>query len=120
MELRIWRMLEIKGIDQVHQKTFEWLKYKSFLYLDFYLPEYNLAIECQGLQHFGIVKKGKRAFDNLEEILVRDKIKYELCKKHDIKILYFCNEDSKYIPNDYLDKIYHTQTELMKEIKKYK
>lgn len=47
MELRIWRMLEIKGIDQVHQKTFEWLKYKSFLYLDFYLPEYNLAIECQ-------------------------------------------------------------------------
>jgi|UniRef100_UPI004024DA25 very-short-patch-repair endonuclease len=120
MELRIWRMLEIKGIGQVHQKTFEWLKYKSSLYLDFYLPEYNLAIECQGLQHFGIVKKGKMAFDNLEEIFVRDKIKYELCKEHGLKILYFCNEDTKYIPNDYLDKIYHTQAELMKEIKNYK
>ena len=103
MELRIWRMLEIKGIDQVHQKTFEWLKYKSSLYLDFYLPEYNLAIECQGLQHFGIVKKGKRCFENQEEILVRDKVKYKLCKKHGIKILYFCNEDTKYIPKDYID-----------------
>ena len=120
MELRIWRMLEINGIGQINQKTFEWLKYKSSLYLDFYLPEYNLAIECQGLQHFGIVKKGKMAFDNLDEIFVRDKVKYELCKEHGIKILYFCNEDTKYIPNDYLDKIYHTQAELMKEIKQNK
>lgn len=113
-------MLEIKGIDQVHQKTFEWLKYKSSLYLDFYLPEYNLAIECQGLQHFGIVKKGKRCFENQEEILVRDKVKYELCKKHGIKVLYFCNEDTKYIPKNYFDEIYYTQGELMQEIKKYK
>ena len=34
------------------QKTFEWLKYKGNQYLDFYLPDYNIAIECQGIQHF--------------------------------------------------------------------
>lgn len=119
MELRIWRMLDIHGIKQEPQKTFDWLKYKSFLHLDFYLPEYNLAIECQGLQHFGIHKKGKKVFENEEEIMIRDKVKYNLCKEHGLRILYFCNEDRKYFPQEYFDTIYHTQTELLNEIKKH-
>lgn len=112
-------MLDIHGIKQEPQKTFDWLKYKSFLHLDFYLPEYNLAIECQGLQHFGIHKKGKKVFENEEEIMIRDKVKYNLCKEHGLRILYFCNEDRKYFPQEYFDTIYHTQTELLNEIKKH-
>lgn len=119
MELRIWRMLEIHEIPQIPQKTFYWLKYKSHLFLDFYLPNHNIAIECQGLQHFGIHKRGKKAFEDEEEIKIRDRVKYELCQEHGIRILYFCNEDLNYIPKDYLGKIYHTQTELLKEIMKY-
>lgn len=30
-------------------KKFSWLKKQN---LDFYLPDYNIAIECQGIQHF--------------------------------------------------------------------
>ena len=42
-------MLEDHGIEYVYQKRFPWL---GLLSLDFYLPEYNVAIECQGEQHF--------------------------------------------------------------------
>lgn len=45
------------------QKTFEWFKNKQgSKTLDFYLPEYNAAIECQGIQHFepiDFASKGK-------------------------------------------------------------
>lgn len=34
------------------EKTFEWLKNEGQLRLDFYLPDYNIAIECQCEQHF--------------------------------------------------------------------
>lgn len=33
------------------QKTFPWLKNKREMSLDFYLTDYNIAIECQGVQH---------------------------------------------------------------------
>ena len=32
-----------------HRKHFEWLGQQ---HLDFYLPEFNIAIECQGEQHY--------------------------------------------------------------------
>ena len=35
-----------------HQKKFNDLKDKSYLFYDFYLPKYNLLIECDGKQHF--------------------------------------------------------------------
>lgn len=54
------------------QKTFKWLKYKHNLYIDFYLIEYNIAIECQGEQHFGIGGNWGEKFSVNEE---RDKKK---------------------------------------------
>jgi hypothetical protein len=33
-------------------REFDWLKNKYPLELDFYLPEHNIGIECQGIQHF--------------------------------------------------------------------
>ena len=38
------------------QKTFEWLKNKNTMRLDFFLNNKNIAIECQGEQHFKIFK----------------------------------------------------------------
>lgn len=44
--------LNKNGIKFERQKTFDWLKNIKSLKLDFYLPDYNTAIECQGIQHF--------------------------------------------------------------------
>ena len=38
-----------QNINFEFQKHFDWLCRQS---LDFYLPDYNIAIECQGSQHF--------------------------------------------------------------------
>ena len=75
-------------INFIQQKTFDWLKDKRKLYLDFYLSNYNIAIECQGEQHFkpfkyfGGVTKYLRIASN-------DELKLKLCKEHNIKVLYF-------------------------------
>lgn len=93
------------------QKKFEWLKYKHDMTLDFYLPDYNVAIECQGRQHFEIVDwfGGEKGY-NL--IIKRDKLKRELCEKHGIKILYYANYKS-----DFPYKVYTDKDELLNDIK---
>ena len=69
------------------QKKFDWLYYKGKLKLDFYLPDYNIAIECQGGQHFASTNffGGN---ENFENAVKRDIVKYEKCKANGIKILY--------------------------------
>lgn len=61
--------------------------------LDFYIPKYDLAIECQGEQHFKPVdfanKGDEWANEMLEKNLVRDKYKYALCESKGIKLLYY-------------------------------
>ena len=98
------------------QKRFDWLKNKINLTLDFFLPEYNIAIECQGRQHFIPVDKfgGKEGF---EDTKVRDAQKKKLCKEHGIKIIYF-TELKKY--DSFLgEKLVKDENNLLVEIKKY-
>lgn len=73
------------------QKRFDWLVFKNKLSLDFYLPEYNMAIECQGIQHFEPIDffGGKEAFETQKE---RDKTKYKLCEANGITLKYITNE----------------------------
>lgn len=52
--------------------------------LDFYLPDYNIAIECQGIQHF----KNVAIFKNSENSKKRDIKKNIKCKENGINILY--------------------------------
>lgn len=73
-----------------YQKHFEWL---GKLSLDFYLPEYNIAIECQGKQHFG--KGGWCGDFNFEALYKRDKIKNDLCMGNGVLLLYFCYDLSE-------------------------
>lgn len=84
--------LETYGIKYEFQKTFKWLKYKNFLYLDFYLPEKKCAIEFQGEQHFKIVnfsnKTEKEMLNELKRIQKRDAQKLCLCEQNGIKIHY--------------------------------
>lgn len=92
MEKEIKYFLDENNIKYEEQKTFDWLKYKSNLYLDFYLPEYNIFIECQGRQHFLPVDAfgGEKGFESTK---IRDKIKLQKCIDNNIKPLYFSNKD---------------------------
>ena len=55
--------------------------------MDFYIPSYNIAIECQGLQHYYPVKQWG-GDSGLLIIKERDRIKRKLCTEHNIKIYY--------------------------------
>jgi hypothetical protein len=82
---------------------------KSHQSLDFYLPDYNIAIECQGIQHFKPVDfagKGEEWARNLfENNVKRDICKENKCKKHDIKIVYINYFDDEKIIREKIEKI---------------
>ena len=89
MEKETEEILLNKGIKYESQKHFEWLGKQS---LDFYLPDYNIAIECQGEQHFKPVDfagKGKEWAEILfKENIERDKNKLKLCEENQINLFY--------------------------------
>ena len=99
LENQLIVLFDNEKINYQHQQRFEWLGRQS---LDFYLPDYNIAIECQGLQHFELVEYfgGEKAFQNT---LKRDERKKELCVKHGVKLLYFTNikNHPKHMLNDH-------------------
>ena len=97
MEKEIKMFLIKNNIEFEEQKKFDWLKNEKTklpLILDFYLPDYNIAIECQGGQHFRPIELfgGKETFNNTLE---RDKIKKNLCESKGIEIMYYANKESK-------------------------
>jgi glutaredoxin len=103
--------LKSLNINIIEQKRFEWLGKKS---LDFYLPDYNTAIECQGIQHFqpttfSYTLTKEKAY---EDILRRDKEKYEQCVNNGIKLYYYSN-----LGIEYPYKVYEDFDELLNEIK---
>lgn len=75
----------IKYIHSASKKDFSWLGRQS---LDFFLPDYNVAIECQGIQHYEAVEQygGK---ERLEEQIKNDTKKLKLCQENGVKILYY-------------------------------
>ena len=54
---------------------------------DFYLPDYNLLIECQGEQHKRFVKGFHETKKDFEKQLEHDKRKREYAKEHNINLL---------------------------------
>ena len=111
---KIETILKEFNIQYIKEKTFDWLKNKSHMYLDFFLPDYNVGIECHGLQHFEPVEYfgGKIEYDRRYEM---DKLKYKLCSEHDIKIYYFTDIDS-----EYFEKLYFNENNLIEDICKQK
>ena len=85
-ESSIRKYLTINKIDFKTQKTFKGCQYVSLLKFDFYLPEYNLCIEFDGIQHFEAFE-----FFGGEEALLknmeRDVIKNQYCIDNNIKLL---------------------------------
>ena len=96
MENEITLFLQENKINFEHQKRFDWLGLQS---LDFYLPEYNIAIECQGGQHFTSVEifGGEKT---LKETIERDKRKLRLCEENNVKLLYYSTYNKVKLPNN--------------------
>ena len=89
MEIEISSFLTEQNIQYTEQYRPKFLNIgKSRMSLDFFLPEYNAAIECQGAQHF----IGNTFYSRvIEEIIERDRKKQELCKENGIKVFYYTN-----------------------------
>lgn len=87
LEREIITFLKNENIKYEYRCHLEWL---GNLELDFYLPDYNVAIECQGLQHFEPIEH----FGGIERFVKQienDKLKMEKCCEQKIKLLYFSN-----------------------------
>ncbi len=117
LEESVRLLLQRNNISFEEQYTSNWLKEgKGIKKLDFFLPDYNIGIECQGIQHFKQTwfGSGKRhEYHKLDNTQKRDKLKYDLCKEHNIKVLYYTDVKLKEYPYDVITNL----DELIKKIK---
>jgi hypothetical protein len=94
LENNVKKILTDNNINFIQNyKGFDWLKNVRNLELDFYLPEYNVGIECQGIQHFKPVERFGGE-DGLIYIQANDKIKKQLCEDHSIRLYYINYNDN--------------------------
>lgn len=83
---------------------------KGILRIDFYLPDLNIAFECQGQQHVKAVNifGGEESF---KKQLERDERKFNYCEQSGIKLYYVLDEkefywaDENSYPNFYKDRM---------------
>ncbi len=95
LETDVLRMLKLQDIVFEVEKTFDWLVYKGNLFLDFFLPDYSVAIECQGEQHFHACDYygGESGYRVTKQ---RDEQKKRLCEEHGIRVLYYSDLGYRY------------------------
>lgn len=72
------------------------------LIFDFFLPEQNLLIEYDGIQHFQPVKNDRYDFLNLQK---RDNYKNQWCLEHNIKLVRIPYNDFDFLNEDYMKAI---------------
>ena len=85
-ERLIRNILTERKIEFEEQKTFEWLRDKSKLRCDFYLPKYNTVIEYNGRQHYEVIEHfgGKSNFERGKK---RDELKRQLLIENNVKLI---------------------------------
>ena len=91
LETKISKLLSEHNILFEREKTYNWLVGNGHMYLDFYLPEYNIGIECQGIQHYVDIEiQGRKNYKYVRE---NDLLKNKLCNENGIKIFYFTDKN---------------------------
>ena len=86
------------------------------LTIDFFLTDYNIGVEYQGIQHF----TPQRVFGGEEAYNVvhaRDMRKFKQCKEHGVPIFYISFE--KNVPTDYFAPVYTSLDSLFAAIDDY-
>lgn len=85
------------------------------LSIDIFIPQYNIAIEYQGDQHFKPNPiYGKETFVKQIE---RDKRKFDICQQNNITLLYANFKKATKIPNDYFGVVYRTTQDVVNKVK---
>lgn len=82
--------------------------------IDFYLPEFNVGIECQGRQHFS--ENSMYNIGNINDVINYDKNKYEICLENGLKLFYF----SHYKIKSYFQTVFTNKDKLLNSIYEYK
>lgn len=88
LENEVELFLKFHNIHFRKQQTFSWLKDRASMKLDFFLPDYGVAVECQGEQHF-ISSEFMGGDNGLQKVQRRDRLKESLCQVHGINVLYY-------------------------------
>lgn len=118
-EKQIRVLLEMNNIEFIYQanKYNSNLDYLDKMSIDFYLPAYNIGIECQGRQHFEPINHfgGKKTFEIQQK---NDKKKKELCQKNGLKLLYFYTDErcKKYINENDTSSFFNKNEKILNEI----
>ena len=87
--------LDELGVSYKREKRFAWLRCEAQMRLDCYLPELNMALEYDGIQHkefaawYRIVRKNTKRFGEagFDAYKMRDALKDKLCTEHGIKVV---------------------------------
>lgn len=85
-ETVITKLLDTFSIEYEYQKTFPDLKDKSYLSYDFYIPDQNILIEYQGIQHYQPVDH----FGGDDRFMVQqkhDQTKLDYAKEHGYNLI---------------------------------
>jgi Zn finger protein HypA/HybF involved in hydrogenase expression len=82
-EIEIRKYLKIYDIKFIEQKRFNECRNKKPLPFDFYLPNYNICIEYDGIQHYIPIRGDKF----LQIVIKHDNIKNEFCKNKNIELI---------------------------------
>lgn len=72
------------------EKTWTWLKNDQTnknLYIDFYIPKFNIAIEYDGEQHYKMFTSFYKTKNDFQKALKRDELKNNLLKKNKIDLI---------------------------------
>lgn len=92
LEEKVARELEKNNLEYIwhcKKENLSWLGKQS---LDFYLPKYGIAIECQGIQHFEPIEffGGEKMFEYRKNL---DRNKLKLCTENNVNLFYINYND---------------------------
>jgi len=79
----IEKIFESNNIEYIKEQSFEGCSYKRSLKFDYYLPDYRLLIEIDGVGHYKNIHNENFNTDQI----IRDWIKNYWCREHDVKLL---------------------------------
>lgn len=116
LEKEVGSLLGESRINYTFQSVF---KTSRLLRLDYLLNDYNIAIECQGEQHFipiDFAGKGNEwANANLNANKERDLLKYNKCIEANIDVIYYTTKElyDLYCKDGYLGKVFYGKQDLL-------
>ena len=84
-EIKIKKILDLYNIVSIQQYKFKDCKDIRELPFDFYLPDYDVLIEYDGIQHFDIERAFKK--DKFWDTVIHDAMKNSYCEDNNIKLI---------------------------------